>query len=138
MNINVANGGLVFQPPTGTSSNCYGLISGGGWIDKWGGGTAILSQYNNYTNWTSIYDGALQADSGGGLPASSFLNLNGGVLQSYGSTTFTRSLGTSGGAFQWNTGGGGFSAGYNPLTVNIRGGPILTGEWPSAAASWEP
>ncbi len=123
VNTNVVNGGLVFQPPTGTSSNYHGVISGGGWIDKWGGGTAILSGGNNYSNWTSIYDGAIQADSGAGLPSNSFLNLNGGVLQSNGAATFTRTLGTSGAnKFQWNTGGGGFAAGDNPMTVNLGGG----------------
>ncbi len=99
VNTNIANGGLAFQPPTGTSSNYWGTISGGGYVDKWGGGTAILSGGNNYSNWTSIYDGAIQADSGAGLPSGSFLNLNGGVLQSNGAVTFTRSLGTGGGDF---------------------------------------
>jgi autotransporter-associated beta strand protein len=120
VNTNVANGGLVFQPPSYTSSNYHGVISGGGWIDKWGGGTAILSGANNYSNWTSIYDGAIQADSGAGLPSNSFLNLNGGVLQSNSDVTFTRTLGTSGAnKFQWNTDGGGFAAGAGPMTVNI-------------------
>ena len=136
MNTNVANGGLVFQPPTGTSSNYYGVISGGGWIDKWGGGTAILSEYNTYTNWTSIYDGALQADSGGGLPAGQFPQ-----SQRRRAPELRRRRPSpaawappAANKFQWNTGGGGFSAGDNPMTVNIGSG-TATLDWGTAVGS---
>jgi autotransporter-associated beta strand protein len=134
VNTNVSAGRLFFWPATGQSSNYRGVISGGGWIDKYGGGTAILSGTNNFSNWLSIYEGAVQADSGMGLPSGTFLNLNGGVLQSNGAVTFTRGLGTGGGAFQWNTNGGGFSAGDNSMTVNLYGdGRAIN--WGSAVGS---
>ncbi|NLE39536.1 MAG: hypothetical protein GX621_16055, partial [Pirellulaceae bacterium] len=117
--------GICFSQPEGVVGNAYGKISGGGWIDKRDRGTIILhNTSNNYTNWTSIYDGgAVQADSGAGLPTASFVNLNGGVLQSNGTTTFTRSLGTTGsGKFQWNTSGGGFAGGAGPMTVRVNNG----------------
>ena len=65
----------------------------------------------------------MQANFGVGIPATSFLTLDGGVLQSNGSNTvnFTRSLGTSGGTFQWTANGGGFSAGAAAMIVNIGG-----------------
>jgi autotransporter-associated beta strand protein len=129
VNVNVANGGLVFSQPNGTASIYYGVIGGGGWIDKWNSGKAVLVGANNYTNWTSIYDGVIQADSGAGLPSASFLNLGGGVLQAVGEVTFTRSLGTSGAdKFRWSPwidgwceGGGGFAAGDYKMTINIGG-----------------
>jgi len=115
--------GIAFNQPAGVVGHCYGKITGGGYIDKRERGTIVLHAANTYTNWTSIYNGgAVQADSGVGLPSASFLNLNGGVLQSNGTTTFTRSLGTSGtNKFQWNTGGGGFAGGAGPMTVRIGG-----------------
>ncbi|MBN2022979.1 MAG: autotransporter-associated beta strand repeat-containing protein [Pirellulales bacterium] len=122
--------GICFSQPAGVVGNCHGKITGGGWIDKRDRGTIILDAANTYTNWTSIYDGgAVQADSGLGLPSASLLNLNGGVLQSNGTTTFIRTLGTSGSnKFQWNTGGGGFAGGAGPMIVNIGGS--------GAALSW--
>ena len=48
--------------------------------------------------------------------------LDGGVFHAdNGSETFTRSLGSSGGAVEWTANGGGFSAGDGTLTVNIGG-----------------
>ena len=64
-------------------------------------GTVILSGTNTYTAGTTITGGALQADSGVGLPTASLLTLNGGVLQSNSATTFSRALGTTSGTFQW-------------------------------------
>ena len=68
----------------------------------------------------------MQANSGNGLPAASFLTLDGGILQSYGTgaATFNRPLGTSGSAFEWTLNGGGFSAGGGPMNVNIPGGTL--------------
>jgi len=117
--------GISFNQGAGEVGHCYGKISGGGFIDKRYAGTVVLHNVDNdYTNWTTIYDGgALQADSGDGLPSASLLNLNGGVLQSNGTVTFTRTLGTSGSnRFQWNTYGGGFSAGAGAMTVRVNNG----------------
>ena len=72
---------------------------------------------------------------GVGLPAGSFLSLDGGVLQSNGTATFTRSLGTSGSAFQWGANGGGFAAGGGTMTVNIGGNATpSTLSWGTAPA----
>ncbi|HLA83176.1 MAG TPA: C1 family peptidase, partial [Thermoguttaceae bacterium] len=124
--INAAAGshGIAFDQDTGEVGHCYGVLSGSGYIDKYNhAGTVVFHATNTYTNWTSIYGGAVQADSGVGLPAASLLNLNGGVLQSNGTVTFTRSLGTSGSnRFQWNTGGGGFAAGAGAMTVRVNNG----------------
>jgi fibronectin-binding autotransporter adhesin len=91
-------------------------------LTKAGTGTLLLSAANTYTGTTSITGGALQATQGVGLP-NNFLDLNGGVYQGNGvATSFTRTLGASGSAnFQFNTGGGGFSANGGQMTVNVGG-----------------
>ncbi|MCC6124218.1 MAG: autotransporter-associated beta strand repeat-containing protein [Pirellulales bacterium] len=104
-------------------------------IVKTGDGVLALSLASGYVGDTSINAGALRADSGTGLPASSFLRLNGGVLQCDGTFIyFTRPLGTSGSAFQWTAAGGGFSSsGSGLMYVNI-GGATQTLDWGSAPA----
>ena len=116
-------GTLQFVPAANTTSTFSGTINGGGSIAQNGPGTTILSGTNNYSGSTTISSGALQANFGTGIPSSSFLSLDGGVLQSDGGSTvnFTRSLGTSGATFQWTANGGGFSAGNAPMVVNIGG-----------------
>ena len=82
------------------------------------------SIYSSYTGNTSISAGVLQANSGAGLPTASFLSLDGGILQCYGSglVTSTRGLAASGsGKFQMTGNGGGFSAGAGPMNINIGG-----------------
>ena len=49
------------------------------------------------------------------------------------SSTFARSLGTSGSTFQMTANGGGFSASGNPLTVNIGDGAAL--DWGTTVGS---
>ncbi|MBN2579528.1 MAG: autotransporter-associated beta strand repeat-containing protein [Pirellulales bacterium] len=105
----------------GTDTTYSGVLSGSGSLTKIGAGTLSLSGSDTYSGATTISAGALQADDGVGLPAASFLKLDGGVLQSNSTATFSRSLGTSGGTFQWTENGGGFSAGGGPLTVNVGG-----------------
>ncbi|HEX4412565.1 MAG TPA: autotransporter-associated beta strand repeat-containing protein, partial [Lacipirellulaceae bacterium] len=89
-------------------------------------GTLVLTGNTTYTGTvqiggnTAIASGqpTLQADDGTTLSSSSFLNLNGGVLQTSG--TFGRDISTAGaGLMDWNTNGGGFSAIGSQLTVNI-------------------
>jgi autotransporter-associated beta strand protein len=92
-------------------------------------GTLVLSGSSTYGGTTTIGgttastgQPALQAKDGTGLPTASFLNLNGGVLQGDGASSFTRSLATTGASkFQWNTNGGGFSANGGQMTVNVGG-----------------
>ena len=113
--------------PSGVVGTINGVITGYGAVCQTGPGTTILSGTNTYTRGTAATDGALQADDGVGLPATSFLNLAGGVLQSNSAVTFTRVIGTSGGTFGWGPTGGGFSAGGGQMNVNIGGdGRVLT------------
>ncbi len=134
--IAVQSGGtLDFVPAAGVSGTFSGPISSSGPIVQNGPGTTILSYNNNYTGRTIISSGALQANIGAGIPAGSFLALDGGVLQNDGSSpaSFTRSLGTSGATFEWTANGGGFSAGAAAMTVNIGGQATpITLSWGSA------
>jgi autotransporter-associated beta strand protein len=115
-------GTINFAPPTGVTSTYAGAISGSGTINKSGAGTVVFAGTNTYSSTTTVTGGALQADSGIGLPTASYLNLNGGVIQSNGTVTFSRSLGTSGsGRFRLNSNSG-FAAGAGPMTVRINNG----------------
>ena len=99
-----------------------GVISGSAGIIKTGKGQLNLTATDTYTGSTTISGGVLQANLGAGLPSSSYLVLDGGVLQNN-STSFTRSLGTAqnGSYFEWTGNGGGFSPSGSALTVNIGG-----------------
>ena len=119
----------VLDNPNSTAD--YAVISGSisgtsVGITKTGNGLLSLTGANTYTGTTTISGGRLQATIGTGIPTSSFLRLDGGVYQSNGSYTFSRSLGNSGSAFQWTANGGGFSAGTGALTVNVGSGAALT------------
>ncbi len=86
------------------------------------GRAVLLSGTNTYTGTTTVTGGALRANDGVGLPAASFLSLNGGVLESNGVATFSRNIGVSGASnFQFTANGGGFSASGGQLTVNVGG-----------------
>ncbi len=101
-------------------------ISGSGALTQLGPGTVVLSTSDGYLGQTLISGGALQANSGVGLPSTSNLFLNDGVLQSNGSSTFTRSIGPLGTQVQWSSLGGGFSANGGTATVNLGNGITLT------------
>ena len=97
-----------------------GDITGTGGIVKTGSGLLRLNGTNNYSGTTTIVGGVLQANIGAGIPSGSYILLNNGLLQFNSTTSFTYALGASGtNTFEWGTGGGGFSAGTSPLTVDV-------------------
>ena len=145
--VNVAGGSHTITAPvslaSGTNFNVWsgalalsGPVSGGGGLNKVGGGLLTLDGPNTYNGPTVISGGALRANSGAGLPTESSLTLAGpvpsnltstlgdGVLEGIGNTTFTRGLGAGPDQVQW-TGSGGFSASGGVMTVNIGGNPII-------------
>ena len=67
-----------------THQHLCGPISGGGSLLQNGPGTTVLSITTTITGSTTISSGVLQANIGVGIPATSFLTLDGGVLQSDG------------------------------------------------------
>jgi autotransporter-associated beta strand protein len=122
---------------TGDFATISGVIANGSGtsrLTKTGPGRLILSATNTYGDGkgydagsTKIDEGVLQADRGVGLSGNSGLILNGGVLQSNSTVTFTDPFywgaGETGYAFSWVSGG--FSAGGGKMTVHI-GGSITT------------
>jgi autotransporter-associated beta strand protein len=123
---NIVNDGALVLNRTGTLT-ISSIISGTGTVTQLATGTTVLSSpLNSYTGTTTISGGAIQATDGSGLPAASFLSLDGGVWQPNGAAAiFTRSLGTSGASkFQMTgngTNGSGFLANGAQLTINIGG-----------------
>ena len=125
------SGGTLSGSGTLTSSSDYNVQAGtvdvvlGGssvGIHKTGAGTAILTRANTFGGSTTISGGALDADFGATIPASGFLTLDGGMLETFVGGTFTRSLGGGGSnSFQMTAGGGGFSTAGGPCTLNIGG-----------------
>ena len=125
------SGGTLTGSGTLTSSSDYDVQ--GGMVDvvlagssvgvhKTGPATAILTRANTFGGSTTISGGALQADFGSTIPASGYLTLDGGVLETLAGGTFTRSLGPGGSnAFQITANGGGFSTANAPCVVNIGG-----------------
>ena len=120
----------------GDSALLSGVISGTGadGLIKTGNGTLILTANNTYSGTTQIGGGALQANTGIGLPTNSNLNLAGGVLQNDGTSPvfFTRSTGTGVNQVQW-TGSGGFSANGAKMTVLLSGSNTTPLVWGSTA-----
>lgn len=97
-----------------------GLIKSTGTITINGaGGTLVISGTNTSSGATKITAGTLRANDATGLSTTSALSLDGGVLESIGVATFTRSLGTAANTVQWSANGGGFSANGGKMTVNI-------------------
>jgi autotransporter-associated beta strand protein len=122
------------NPDTGSDyAKITGILSGSAGLIKTGNGVLELTRVNTFSGTTTIAGGALQANDGVGLPGTKFLCLDGGVLQSDGSTAvvFSRSLGTSGNTFQWTSNGGGFAAGSATMTVQVGGG-VSTLNWDSS------
>jgi autotransporter-associated beta strand protein len=121
-----SNATLAFVPTAGVLGTFSGRISGTSRpVIQNGPGTTRLTGANTYTGSTTIQNGALQANSGAGLPSSSMLILKGGVLQGEGTVTFTRTLSSTAGSnrFYWASGtSGGFAAGSGNMNVRINNG----------------
>jgi fibronectin-binding autotransporter adhesin len=136
---------IYVEDNTGSSAD-YAIISGKvtngagtpASILKLGPGTLELSNpANDYASsgTTTISAGALRADDNAGLPAASFLILDGGVLESRSAYTFTRGLATSGTSkFEWTANGGGFSASGGVFTINV-GGTTNPVDWGSTVGT---
>jgi autotransporter-associated beta strand protein len=100
--------GIQTLGPTSTLT-LSGAISGTSGLSKSGPGVLILSGTgSSYTGVTSIAGGTLQATDGVSLPATTNLNLSGGVFEL--TTNFARPGGTAGGQIQLSGGTSGFSA----------------------------
>ena len=81
------------MPAAGTTSTFSSQINNNGSVTQNGLGMTVFADRstnkNSYTGGTTISAGILQANDGNGLPTASFLTLDGGILQSYGSTAVT-------------------------------------------------
>ena len=87
-------------------------LNNNGSVTQNGAGTTILNGTNTYTGGYDDQQRRLAGEHRHGIPSGSFLSLDGGVLQSNGSSARTSpALWHSGGTFQWTANGGGFSAG---------------------------
>ena len=111
---NSSSGGLLALTKTGTGT----LILTG--TSNWGANT--YGDGSGYDGVTLINQGVLQADRGLGLSNNSTLILNGGILQSNSTISYTEPF--------WNDCGdakcltwwsGGFAGGAGPMTVNLYG-----------------
>lgn len=112
---------FTFTAPSGGVARFTAPVTGFFTPRKSGLGTVAFEGANNWTNDSEIAAGTLRAVDGQGLPTTSRLILNGGVLESTG--TFTRSLGFGSGQVFWyanNAGYGGFSAKGGKLTVDLN------------------
>src|SRR5207248_498696 len=110
---------------TGVISNSVGTAG----LIKDGRGILELAAANTYNGPTTVRGGVLRAADGVGLPAASNLALDGGLYESLGAVTFTRSVGAGAGQFQFGPGGGGFSAVGGPLVIRLNNGtaPVTWG-----------
>jgi autotransporter-associated beta strand protein len=129
----VGNGTLIVNNTEDCSYSSYirDAAGGSGTLSIVKNGPAKLtlpSGSSSYTGSTTISGGILEANSGVGLPTASFLSIDGGILQSYGSASFTRGFGTGTGKFQMTANGGGFAAGSGAMSVYLNGG--------SASVTW--
>ena len=71
---------LTLNPAAGVVANYSGAITGGTNLTMSGSGTQIFSGTNTYTGTTILSNGTLKLGSPGGLPATTNLTVNSGVL----------------------------------------------------------
>ena len=124
---------------TGAESNVLsGAIStssGTAGLTVTGTGELTLTGTNTYNGPTTLTGGTLLATPGTGLPSTSLLVLNGGTVGPIGAGTFSLTLGTAAGNFEFNSGGG-FTAVGGTDTVNINGlGTPATLQWGSTVGT---
>ncbi len=132
LGLDTSNAGGSFTPsaaiPLFGTGNKVGL-------DKLGTGALILNAAQSYTGNTRITAGALQATSLSNL-GSSYIQLNGGVLESSGSFIRANSTTASGINFQWQSAdGGGFSANGGKLTVTVGNNAATEQVWGTAVGN---
>jgi len=89
-------------------------------VTKIGDSLYLFTGANTYSGPTTLCAGVLRANSGAGLSAASNLVLAGGILESAGTGTFTRGLGTGGNQVRW-TDSGGLAATGGKLTIALGG-----------------
>jgi autotransporter-associated beta strand protein len=109
-------------------------ITGSRPLTKLGADRLILSGTNTYSGTTKIEEGVLEAHPGSGFSTNSYLQLDGGVLQSSGLFVRTNNTTVNKVNFQWSSNdGGGFAAKGGKLTVRIGNTARPTQIWTNAA-----
>jgi autotransporter-associated beta strand protein len=86
-----------------------------------GSGALALLGTNSYDGPT-VVRGTLRAVPGVGVPAASNLTLDGGIFESLGDVTLSRSVGNGAGQIRWTANGGGLSAYGGTTVVQLNGG----------------
>lgn len=110
-----------------------GTAGGGLWVRGNGAAVLELTGTNTYPGQTRVEAGALRANHGQGLPATSPLLLNSaGVLESLGTVTFSRNLGTGAGQVALGEFSGGFSASGGVMTVRLNNNVTTPIAWGGA------
>ena len=114
-----SDGAAISVSGSANSLTISKAVGGAGAITKAGSGVLVLPVANSYSGNTTVTGGVLRAADGVGLPASSNLNLNGGVWET--SANVTRGVGTGAGQVQISGGVSGFSARGGAVTVSLGG-----------------